>query len=376
MIYLTPLFLLALLLWIAKGLPRPPLLTAAAAFVPAVLLVSLPLESLLNVSATSDTFALLPLLRLTSILDGGTSDVRILLALGALAAALSFLMLPKRFAAWLLPAGIAVLFALTSYSVFGSSRVQGGATRAAPGVGDVNWIDDLLGSDSEVVFVNDQGLDGDPHTLWQTEFWNRSVHPVLNLAAPFDVLGQPATLDQATGRIAAVDEGVQDEAADARFAVAPGTLRLAGRELARPGKLVLYRVDQPLRLARATGGLYADNWTADKASLTQYATPGGRPSVLRLGLERPKIGVPLDPARVQLSLGTLKVDDGAHSIGRLLARRTVTVPVGTRRVVEIPVPPRFRLELSVSPAFSPAALGVSTDSRVLGVRTTFELAPR
>jgi hypothetical protein len=376
MIYLAPLFLLALMLWIAKGLPRPALLTAAAAFVPAVLLVSLPLESLLNVSATSDTFALIPLLRLTSALDGGTYDVRILLALGALAVALAFLMLPKRYAAWLLPAGIAVLFALTSYSVFGSSRVQGGATRASPGVADVNWIDDLLGSDNEVVFVNDQGLDGDPHTLWQTEFWNRSVHPVLNLAPPIDVLGQTATLDQATGRITAVDQGVQNEAADARFAVAPGTLQLAGRELARPGKLVLYRVAQPLRLARTTAGLYSDGWTTDKALITQYATPGGRPSVLRLRLERPKIGAPIEPAQVQVALGTLKVENGAHSIGRLLAQRTLTVPVGRRRVVEIPVPPRFRLEIGVSPVFTPAALGVSSDARVLGVHTAFELSPR
>jgi hypothetical protein len=375
MIYLTPLFLLAFLLWIAKGLPRPPLLTAAAAFVPAVLLVSLPLESLLNVSATSDTFALVPLMRLSTMLDGGTYDVRILLALGAVAAALAFLVLPKRYATWLLPAGIAVLFALTSYSVFGSSRVQGGATRAAPGVLDVNWIDDLLGSGSEVVFVNDQGLDGDPHTLWQTEFWNRSVHPVLNLAPPFDVLGQTATLDQETGRITALDPDVQEDASDAKFAVAPSTLHLAGREVSPAGKLILYRVEQPLRLAQTTSGIYSDGWTSDRASLTQYATPEGR-STLRITLERPKVGAPIGPAQVRIRIGSLEADQGVHSIGRLLKSAAVTVPLGRKRVVELPVPKRFQLELGVTPTFSPAALGVSADSRALGVHALFELVRR
>ena len=50
MFYAEPLLLLALVIWLDKGLPRPPRLTAAAVVVPAALLLSLPFESLFNVS--------------------------------------------------------------------------------------------------------------------------------------------------------------------------------------------------------------------------------------------------------------------------------------------------------------------------------------
>lgn len=376
LIYLGPLFLLALMIWIAKGLPRPPVLTGAAALVPAVLLVSLPLENLLNVSIKSDTFALVPLLRLTSVLEGGIYDVRILLALGAAAAVLAFLCLPRRWAAYALPAGVGLFLALTSYSVFGSARVQAFAARAAPGVADVDWVDDRVGADAKVVFVNDQGLDGDPHSLWQTEFWNRSVHPVLNLAAPQDVLGRTATRDPRTGRIAAVEPDVARDAGTAEYAVAPATLELVGRVLARPGRLVLYRIDQPLQVSRVSSGIYSDGWSADKASLTQFATPGDGPARLVIRLQRPSIGVPLDPARVTIEVRPLVIAPGPP-VGLPTAERVVTVPDGTTRVVRIPVPGRpFHVDLTVSPVFSPAELGLSADTRKLGVLASFEVVAR
>ncbi len=376
LIYLTPLFLLALMVWIAKGLPRPAVLTGAAALVPAGLLVSLPLESLLNVSVKSDTFTFVPLLRLASVLHGGTYDMRILLALGATAAASAFLCLPRRWAAYILPVGVGVFLALTSYSVFGSARVQAEAARAAPGVGDVDWIDERVGTDAEVVFVNDQSLDGDPHALWQTEFWNRSVHPILNLATPQDVLGRTATLDPDTGRIAAVEPDVAREAGTAEYAVAPATLALAGRVLARPGRLVLYRVDQPLRLARVTSGVYSDGWTADRASLTQFVTPGDGPALLVIRLQRPSVGVPLDPARVEITVTTLPVDAAADAPPPT-AERVVTVPEAKTRVVTIPVPrPPFHVGFAVSPTFSPAELGLSADGRKLGLLVSFQVVRR
>jgi hypothetical protein len=364
MLYLQPLFLIALLLWVAKGLPRPAVLTGAAVLVPAALLVSLPLESLLNVSITSDTFAFVPLLRLAGVLDGGMYDVRILLALGTAGTALAFLWLPRRFAALLLPVLVGVFLALTSYSVFGSARVQSEAARAAPGVADPNWIDESVGSDASVVMVNDQGLDGNPHTLWQTEFWNRSVDPVLNVAPPSDVLGRTATIDPATGRISAVEPDVAREAESADYAVAPATLDLAGRVLARPGRLVLYRPDQPLRLARSITGLYTDGWSADRVSLIQYATPDDGPARLRARVERPDLpGADVGPARVTLALGAL--------------RRSVVVGEGETKTITVPTPgPPFNATLRVTPTFSPAGLGLSTDARQLGVRTSFTVLPR
>ena len=50
MFFLAPLLFLAFALWLDRGVPRPPVLAAAAAAIPVALLFTLPLGSLLNVS--------------------------------------------------------------------------------------------------------------------------------------------------------------------------------------------------------------------------------------------------------------------------------------------------------------------------------------
>ncbi|HEY7003488.1 MAG TPA: hypothetical protein VH281_04350 [Gaiellaceae bacterium] len=360
MLYLGPLFLLALLLWIAEGLPRPPVLTAVAAVVPFVLLVSLPLDTLLNVSIRSDTFSFSPLLRLESRLSGGLTDVRIVLALGGIVAAVAFVSLPRRYAAPVFVVGVALFLAVSSKSAFGGARGLALGARAAPGATDVNWIDDRLGSDESVVFVNDQPDTGNPHLLWQTEFWNRSVHPLLNITTPHDVLGDTAVVDPATGEITAALPDVARDAAAAQYAVAPTTTSLAGRVVERTGQLALYRVDQPLRIARSASGIFSDGWMGATAALVEYSPPGGRRGVLVLRFSLPK-GVPAE--RVTVRQG-----------GRA---REVAVPPGATRVVRI-APGRgpSHVDLSVAPTFSPAALGVSTDTRQLGVLVSVQSLPR
>ena len=59
--YVAPLFLIALLAWIERGLPRPPRVAAIAAVVAAALPGFLPYQRLIDASAESDTLALLPL---------------------------------------------------------------------------------------------------------------------------------------------------------------------------------------------------------------------------------------------------------------------------------------------------------------------------
>src|SRR5206468_3597121 len=57
----APLFLLALVAWIERGLPRPTRAVAVCAVVAAALPGMLPFHHLISVSAESDTLALLPL---------------------------------------------------------------------------------------------------------------------------------------------------------------------------------------------------------------------------------------------------------------------------------------------------------------------------
>ena len=60
-----PLLFLALVVWLARGLPRPTGLTAAAVLVPVAALLALPFESLISTGAFfTDTLGLIPFWRL------------------------------------------------------------------------------------------------------------------------------------------------------------------------------------------------------------------------------------------------------------------------------------------------------------------------
>ena len=175
----------------------------------------------------------------------------------------------------------------------------------------MSWIDDRVGIDAQVVFVNNISLADNPHTLWQTEFWNRSIETIVNLVEPpHIILGRPGAIDPVTGRIVTSDAFAEGPVRTAPYAVAPAALELAGDVIAKPGNLlVLYRVDRPLRLARAQTGLYADGWTTGDMTLSQYVTPGQQAGTLVVRLVRGSVvrAGAVGPARVTVQLASLRV---------------------------------------------------------------------
>ena len=374
MFYVVPFFLIALAIWLDRGLPRPAGLTAAAALIPAGLIVALPLERLLSVTITGDTFTLEPLIRVSRWFHGADaiSDVRILLGLGVTAVALVFACLPRRLAAVVIPVGVAAFLALSSGSVLGSVRVQALTTRASQGVptNDLSWIDDRVGSDGKVVFVNNMSMTGNAHAVWQAQFWNRSIESVVNLVEPQVTFGRGGSVDERTGRIVTPDATAAKAVRTAPYAVAPTGIELAGRQIARPGPLLaLYRVDRPLRVASSVTGVYGDGWTGTQATITQYSTPGQRPGRLVLRLVRPTVaGTPglVGPAVAKLDLGR---------IGGPNVTRTVALREGHLVVVRMATPrPPFRLVVNVSPPFLPTAHGYP-DSRELGAKFAYRFVP-
>ena len=114
MFFLAPLLFLAFALWLDRGLPRPLVLTSVTAAVPAALLFALPLGTLLNISIFSDTFGLIPFLRLSQrFVPGGIPEARHFLLAGGIAAALAFLLWPRT--AWpklFFPASVAAFLVL------------------------------------------------------------------------------------------------------------------------------------------------------------------------------------------------------------------------------------------------------------------------
>jgi hypothetical protein len=365
---------LAFALWLSRGLPRPLVLTAVAALVPAGLLFSLDLATLLNIGILSDTFTLVPLLRLSSLIDGGVERVELLLRAGGFAAALAFALVPRRIGTAVLPAAVAVFLVLCSYSVFGSIRDHARATLALLEAPDPSWIDKRIGADSKAAFLygGTAELFGEAQLMWQIEFWNRSVETIYNLGPPDPVaqLGAGTSFDALTGRIVPAAEAPSPPG---DYVVAPNTLTLVGTRLAQQGRFVLYRMQPPLRLATYVGGIYGDSWMGSLAALTHYARPR-QPGRLRVRVSREGWSGPSRPGKVTITVGRLGDVDGAPGISEVTASRTWTVRSGAVRNFTLPTP-RFpyRLEIRVEPTFSPATYGHG-DTRDLGAQIQLEPA--
>jgi len=115
MFYLAPLFLIALLVWIERGLPRGTVWATAAIIVAAALPGALPYSSLIGLNAISDTIALLPLGWLVE--QGlGLDDVGLVVVFVCAAAGLLFLFVPRRYAL-VLPALVLAYFAVSEASI-------------------------------------------------------------------------------------------------------------------------------------------------------------------------------------------------------------------------------------------------------------------
>ena len=365
---LAPLLFLGFALWLDRGLPRPLVLTAAAAVVPAAALLTLPLGQLLNIGILSDTFGLIPLYRLNSRPDVSVDTVKLLMVAGGAAAALAFALLPVRLARVLLPSGVALFLALSAAAVYDSVKDHSRATELQTGATDPSWIDAEIGTDGEAAVLYGGTFDpiSEAQVLWQTEFWNRSVGTVYRLGPPepTPIHEEAGTYDRLTGRI------TTGAAEPIDYAIVPYSMQLAGTRLADTPRLALYRVQQPLRVSTLLEGVYADGWMVNDASFTQYGTGG--PGDLRVRISRESWDGPSVPGRVIVRVGPLVSRDGQPALGRVTASRTWTVRSGSGRTLVLPTPkPPYRVEIHTGSTFRPTDFG-RFDTRQLGAHVDVE----
>ena len=365
---LAPLLLIAFVVWLDRGLPRPGLLTAIAALVPALLFLALPLGRLLNITILSDTFGLIPFLRLSEKLHG-VSHARTFLLLGGAAAALAFAFVPRRFAA-VLPVAMGVFLVLSSYSVHGAIRDYARGLRDSSGLGtDPSWIDAAVGDQRVAFLFRGSGETGPESSfLWQAEFWNRSIKDFYDLdgAEPVPLGGTTLLATQpATGRL------VQTSAApfsSDRYVVTPSDTQLSGRRIATRGPLTLYRIKAPLGVSSLVEGVYGDGWTGPDASFTRFV-PSPRGSKLLVTVSRTDWGGPDVPGHVRVEVRPVGAAAGAATV------RTWVAHSRAGRTLRLPAPTRpFRVTIHVDPTFSPSKYGLP-DSRQLGVEARFALVP-
>ena len=341
--YAAPLLLLALVVWLQRGLPRPRVAAAAAVVVPAGLVTALPLERLFaEPSFAGNAFSLFPLEELSRRLPGGAETVTLLLGVAAIVGGAAFVLAPRRAARIALPAAVAAFLLVASRSVGTDLEARSRGVKELAGLdGGLRWVDDAIGTRERAAFLNATAFTIESRLgdwwptwvpVWQTEFWNRSFETVISLGlrepAP---LHQPdATLDWASGRITLVG----GEAPDVPFAIADRRYRVAGRPLARSGSLALYRASPPLRLASALEGVYPDGRIEQAAAYDRW--PDGRraPRAVEVTLARAAAAT-----RVRVTAGPLVAPGNLPATGSLVASSELAVPDGATRRVRIRVPP-------------------------------------
>jgi hypothetical protein len=279
---------------------------------------------------------------------------------------LLFAVLPRTIALWTIPSALAVFLMLSSGSVFAKETYIANATRHAGGLtGDPSWIDHALGANQRVEFLDMTEIP-DPHILWQTQFWNRSVRRIFGVTANDPSIPDvTASLSAATGQIRPnLPAGSPD--ADPRYVVAASNVAVAGKRIAQAGFLSLYRIDPPLGLASVVSGVQPDAWMGSTASYTDYR--GRLPHRLRVLVWRPELHGP-PPAQVRVTVGSVR----ATGLPTVWATQSWTVKNGSRHLFTLPIRAApFQVRLKADPTFVPSAYGLA-DTRTLGVQVSFSL---
>ena len=272
----APFFLIALLVWVDRGLPRPRWTAVPVAAASALLPLAIPWQRFIEPGAISDTLALLPIWSAYGSLLFDSIDATVL-AGGVLAAAL-FLLVPRRWAL-ALPAAALLYFAAVSHNVWfgehGFRQASVGALFQGIRVSDRDWIDRAVPADATVAFVW-KGVT-DRFAVNQNEFFNRTVGPVYFIGGPTPggLAETEVTIDEATGEIRTMD-GTRIAP---RYVLTEDVISPDGVVVARdPGiGLTLWRVSGALRAtATRIEGLYpGDTWSGRTVTWTRERCRGG-----------------------------------------------------------------------------------------------------
>jgi hypothetical protein len=270
--YVAPLFLIALLLWVQRGAPRPRVAAPVVALGLALLIAAIPFARFIGVQATADTLALLPWWNLQEhVITLG--QVRLVATLSALSVAVLFLTVPRRYAV-ALPLVVFVYFAVSARPIesrtsFASRGAIFQGIRSVP----ADWIDHKVGEDADVAAI----WTGKPdvHVIWENEFFNRSVGPVYDVGAAIPG-GLPST-SVTVGR----DGYLRDEDGELirhRYVLVDGSLDVNGVKRASdaPLGINLWELHRPVRSLTQVHGLYPnDTWSGRTVAYRRLECRGG-----------------------------------------------------------------------------------------------------
>ena len=232
----------------------------------------IPYERLIGVPSQSDTLMLLPLWRVHERWAVALDDISTLVVVLAVAAAIAFLVVPRRYG-FVLPLAVLALFVAVARPI--SARMEYAALGAlAEGMNKQHrdWVDRAVAGRGEVAALWTGNTSR--FSVWQNEFFSRSVGTVYYVNEPLGGgLPQTRATVGADGLLR-----VNGAPISAAFALADGSLTPVGEVIASDvGRGVfLYEVDGPLRAASRVTGLHPnDTWSGPVVTYRRLDCAGG-----------------------------------------------------------------------------------------------------
>jgi hypothetical protein len=277
MFYVAPFFLIALLVWIDRGSPRPRPSALLAAAGSGLLVGVLLFSKLIQMTPTVDALQMTPWWRLSY--HGLTVHQAWLVAtLVAVCAGALFAFLPRRFTL-ALPLLVFVYFAVSQRPI---ENLLTRASRDSLFVGirsvPPDWIDRSVGRQADVAAIWNGRTNA--YAIWENEFFNRSVGPVYHvgrnmpggLFSPVAHVGADGYLRDAKGRTI-----------HHRYVLSDGSLELNGVKRAADVALgmTLWDVQGAMRALTEVTGLYSGGtWSGSSVVYRRRQCDGGSVRVL------------------------------------------------------------------------------------------------
>jgi hypothetical protein len=250
-LYLLPVWLIGLVVWLAAGLPRPLVAAAVGAALAIALPLILPFGQLAN-EAGIDTVPGALWVRIEAELAGpGPASGRLALGLFVVGLVAATFLLPRRIALVALPVAVAATFAATSYFAW-QRMIDAPEDEVFAGGLARGWIDDRLPADVPVtkIYIDtpcESALER--HALFLTEFFNQTVDRAV-------YVGDSVPDGLPIERVDVAPSGTLEQSGNPLVAdyvfTQPG-VRLAGRRIAEGtnARLVLWQVGGPVRVVGA-----------------------------------------------------------------------------------------------------------------------------
>jgi hypothetical protein len=261
---------------------------------------------------------------------GGASTALALATLAAAGLAAAMLLVRRRVLRIALPLAVGVL--LAAGSAVAADRIHD----RARGIHAAQWIDDAVGADASVLYLNTTAFQGEsargtPYDrwlpYWETELRNRSLRGTIGLGSrePAPIAQRAGTPVWTTGRLEVVPEPAY-VLSDRRF-------RVQGEELARRDGFVLTRVEPPLRLATVEENVGRDGEANLGAGYDVYDPDVGAVDVTVTAEE---------PTQVEVVAAHLATAGNTPQLGAMTALARGTAAPGR--------PARLRIQLLEAPA--------------------------